>query len=296
MSRQVAVGHVVGQPAADGAPILVERRDRQQVRDIDLLDKGLGVVEQFAHVSQALGINRIGLVNIERARGSAHQVVRMRVFPAEDRMHLHDLLLPIQRFEIVRQAQQVDFRRQFHRRVAPIAVRKDPKLAALHEGRDPLLHIREVVRRRLRPVRDTAGDLRGIHRVGLERADDIHPVQRVQMVEMHHVVLHVLRAEHQVAHQLGVGRDHDAQCVLHRAHRGQRMDGGADAASPLGKSPRVARVAPFQDDLQPAHHGARAERVRDFSVLHLDLNAQVPFNSGDRVDDNAFGSHIRFPF
>ncbi len=36
----------------------------------------------------------------------------------------------------------------------------------------------------------------------------------MQMVEVNDVILHVLRAKHQVAHQFGIRRHGDAQCIL----------------------------------------------------------------------------------
>ena len=119
-----------------------------------------------------------------------------------------------------------------------------PSWPLSHELRDALLHVGEIAGRTLRPVGNAPGELRGLHRIGLERADHVHPVQGVQMVEMHDVVLHVLGAEHQVADQFGVGRNDDAQRVLDGAHRGQGVHGGADAAGALGKRPGVARIAP----------------------------------------------------
>ncbi len=121
--------------------------------------------------------------------------------------------------------------------------------------------------------------------IGLERVDDVHPVQRVQVIEVDHVILHVLRGEHDVADQLRRGRNGDAQRVLNRAHAGQRVHRGAHAADALGDGPGIARIAADEDLLQAAHHGAGAECVGDDAVFYHRFNAQVAFNASDRIDD-----------
>jgi hypothetical protein len=111
------------------------------------------------------------------------------------------------------------------------------------------------------------------------------------VVEVDHVVLHVLRAEHQVADELGVGRHGDPERVLHRADRGEGVDGRADAAGAFGERPGVARVTPLQDDLEAPDHRPGAERVDDFPVLDLRLDAEMAFDPGDRVDYDAVRHH-----
>ena len=86
--------------------------------------------------------------------------------------------------------------------------------------------------------------------------DDIDPVQGMQVVKVHHVILQVLGAKHQVADHFGIRRNLDPQGVLHGADRGQRMHGGTDTTGPFGKGPGVARVPAFQDQLEAADHGS----------------------------------------
>ena len=107
----------------------------------------------------------------------------------------------------------------------PARSRKYPVLASGHDGR-------HLLRQR-----------RGRRRIGLERRHDVHPVERVQMIEVDDVVLHHLGQEHDVADDLGILGNLDAERVLHRAHRGQRVHRGADAADALAERPGVARIA-----------------------------------------------------
>ena len=55
------------------------------------------------------------------------------VLAAEDGADRHDLLLEIERLQIMRHRHQVGFRRQQVGRIGPIAVLERAKLAALHE-------------------------------------------------------------------------------------------------------------------------------------------------------------------
>ena len=78
----------------------------------------------------------------------------------------------------------------------------------------------------------------------------------MQVIEVHHMVMHILGADHQVADQLGIVGDLDLECVLNRTHRGNAMHQRADPANALGEGPGVAGVAAAQDDFDAAHHGA----------------------------------------
>ena len=115
------------------------------------------------------------------------------------------------------------------------------------------------------------------------------------MIEVHDMVVHVLRGDHQVADQLRIGRDRVVERILDRAHRGETVHQGADAADALGKGPGVARVAAAQDDLDTAHHGAGRIGLLDPVAVHLRLDAQMAFDAGDGIDDDAF-VHEQFLF
>ena len=201
-------------------------------------------------------------------------------------MNLDDFLLPFERVEIVRDADQVHFRRQLVGRMAPIAVGKDAQTAG-RKLLDLVLHIGEVRRCVLVILGERLRQLSGLLGVGLERVHNVHPVERVQVVEVDHVILHVLRGEHDVADELRGGRHRDAQRVFNRANAGQRVHRGADAADALGNGPGVARIAADENLLQSANHGARAECVGNDAVFYHRFNAQVAFNASYGIDDNA---------
>ncbi len=126
--------------------------------------------------------------------------------------------------------------------MAPIAIGEDAELAALDKGLDAVAHAGKIGRARQRPVRNRLGERGGLGRICIERAHDVDPVERVEMIEMDHVVLHGLRRHDEIAQQPGVGRRRRADGVLYCANRGDGVDGGAHAADPLRESPGVPRV------------------------------------------------------
>ena len=157
------------------------------------------------------------------------------------------------------------------------------QLPRLDESRDPIADGTEVLDR-TRPVAGAAGQRRGPGRVGGRRRHDVDPVQGVQVVEVHDVVVDHLHGGHNVANSAGVGRNRDAQGVLHRSHRREGVDGRADTARPLGEHPGVARITFAQDQLEAAEHRSRAPGVADRASFHLDLDPEVSFDAGHRVD------------
>ena len=134
----VAIGqHRLARQAAAIEPVLVERSDGHDVRQIDLIVEFDGPINDFSDVVQALHIDRADAadaVHVDRAGHAAHQPVRMRVLAAEDGVDLDDLLLEIERFEIMRHRHQIGLGRQVIGLAAPIAVLERPELAGLDEN------------------------------------------------------------------------------------------------------------------------------------------------------------------
>ena len=109
VGRKVAINQVIGQAATDGAPVFVEGCDRQHVREIDLVHERVGLLEEPADISEAFGVDCISLVNINRARNTADQVIRVGILATEDRVDFDDFLLPLQGLDVVGHPEQVDF-------------------------------------------------------------------------------------------------------------------------------------------------------------------------------------------
>jgi hypothetical protein len=176
------------------------------------------------------------------------------------------------------------FGRQAVVRVAVITVGKNTQLAGFNEVLELRLGIGEIARAGLGIARNRLRQLGSRLGVRRQRGNHVHPVERVQVIEVHHVVVHVLGADHQVADQLRVGGDIDSQRVFYRTYRGDPVHQRADAADALGKGPGVARVAALQDQFDAAHHGAGTPGAGDLPVIgSFRLDAQVPFDAGDRI-------------
>jgi hypothetical protein len=67
----------------------------------------------------------------------------------------------------------------------------------------------------------------------------------------------------------------------------------AHSTNPLGDNLSIAGVSASQDHLKSAKKHARAPGLFDDTILHLALNLQMPFDSGDGVNDDL--SHIVSP-
>src|SRR5665811_1539006 len=62
--------------------------------------------------------------------------------------------------------------------------------------------------------------------------------------------------------------------------------GRAHAAHPVRVVPRVHPGAVLHDHLEPPEHRARRPGVHYLAVLHLDLDAKMPLDTCDGIDDD----------
>ena len=283
---EFAVGEVVGETTAVACPLLIEGSDGEQVRNVDLVDEFVGLADETRDEIEALRVDGRNFIHVDGARHAADEVIRMRVLAAEDRVDLDDFLLPLKRVEVMSDGDEIDFRRQLVGRVSPVAVGEDAETAG-GEGLDLVLHAGEICRRILVPLGEGLRQLCGFLGIGLESVDDVDPVERVQVIEVDDVVLHVLGGHHDVADELSGGRDGDAESALNRTNAGEGVHGGADAADALGNGPGIARIAALENLLETANHGAGAESVSNDAIFHDCLNAQVAFNASNGIDDDA---------
>jgi hypothetical protein len=63
----------------------------------------------------------------------------------------------------------------------------------------------------------------------------------------------VLR-DHEVAHQLRIDQHFDFEGVFDRTNGADGVDGGADRAEALRKSPSILGIAPLENDFDAASH------------------------------------------
>ena len=293
----VAIAHdAFARQSAAVKPILVKGGDGREIGQIDLFDEFDRAIDDGADLVEPLHVDRAdgaGPVDIDRAGHAADQPVGMRILAAVDGVDLDDFLLEIERLQIMRDGHQIGLGRQPVGGMAPIGVLERAELARLHELLEADLQILEIAGRRQRPIGNRLRQRRGRLGIGGKRRHDIDPVERVQMIEMHEVIMHLQRQLHDVADRVGVLRDRDSERVLDRAHGGQRVRARADAADALCEGPGVPRVAPAQDHLDPAPHRAGRHRVADHIVLvDVDLDAQMPFDPCHRIDDDTLAGVV----
>ena len=117
---------------------------------------------------------------------------------------------------------------------------------------------------------------------------NVDPVQRRQLIEVHDVIVQGVRDQNQIADVLRVERHLQLQRVFHRAHAGHGVHRGAHAAEALGEQPGVARIAAAQNVFDAAPHGAGSPGIADRIVVHFHVDAEVAFNSGNGIDRDSF--------
>ena len=211
----------------------------------------------------------------------------MRILAAENGMQSGDVTLPRQRIEIMRKRHEIRLRRQLVGWVPPIAVGEDPQLPGFDECLQPRLIVGEIAGRGPWIAGNALRQRRRLGRIGFQCGDHVHPIERVQVIEVNDMIVHVLCRDHEIADELRVVRNVDFQRVLDRPHRGETVHERTHAADALGKGPGIARIASAQNDLNAANHGPGTRRPRDAAVgIGLGLNAQMAFDAGDGIDDH----------
>ncbi len=124
----------------------------------------------------------------------------------------------------------------------------------------------------------------GFLRIGLKGADDVHPVQGMQMIEVNNMVVLVLSAMQQVANDACIGGNGDADSIVDCPHRGHSMGVGSDPAGALNKMMRVPGVPALKNNFDPAKHLPGTPGVDDLAALHFHLDARWPLYSGNRIN------------
>ena len=212
----------------------------------------------------------------------------MRVLSAEDGMYFDNLFLPFQCFEVMDGGNQVLLRCQFVGRVPPIPVGEDAQLTAGDELLELVLHFCEIAFRVFGPRRQLLGEEGGLFRVCLEAGNNVDPVEGMQLVEMHRMVVHVEHRFHDVAHHFGIGRNTDAERILNGANRAKRVDGGTHAANTAYEHPGIARVAVAYYVFDSTYHRTGTVCIFYFAIFDGCLYPEMTFDTGNRVYNDSF--------
>ena len=216
----------------------------------------------------------------------------MRVLAADDCCGAGSLDLHAQGLQVVGCGNQVGFGLKIVGRMAAqeVGVGKGSELSGGHEGIQLVLNGLEVF-----SLAGLAGSvfsqLGSLGRISLEGAGDVHKVQGVQVVEVHDVVVQLLLGQEQVADIGGVGRNLEALVsvmdgVFQRTCGGQGVGVGADAAGTGSEVLHVAGIPALDNGFQAAEEGAAGAGILDLAILHFDFDAQMAFNTGQRINDN----------
>ncbi len=97
-------------------PVLVEGGDGHQIWQIDVVRELDAACDDAVDEIEPLHVDAGGsarLIHVDRVRHTTDQPVRMRVLAAEHGMNLDDVLLEIERLEVMRHRHEVRFGWQF---------------------------------------------------------------------------------------------------------------------------------------------------------------------------------------
>ena len=230
-----------------------------------------------------------GLIGVGDAADG--QVLDVRRLGAEDGDDLVGLALHVERLQVMGHRQQVDFRRQLHRRVAPVAVGEDAELAAVDEA---VLSCSCTARMSWHAVAGPVGQ--ASRRVGGVLSGSALSAEMTstqssadEVIEMHDVVVHRVRQDDQVADVLGVERALPVCSAFSTARtEAMRVHRGADAADALGeRSRRRAGRGPAGSARCRATSGRTTRPWSTLPPSTSTVDAQVAFDAGDRIDGDA---------
>src|SRR5208337_1372661 len=249
----------------------------------------LGLRDEVLDHVEAFDVDRAVALQVDGGSHATDEIVRVGILAAENRVDLDDFLLPFEGFEVVGNRHQVGFRGKLVGGMTPVGIVEKAKLAGVHILFEGGSDIAEISGAGLFGAgRNLLCKRGGGHGIGLQRGDDVHPVESVQVIEVDDVILHHLGEEHDVANDFGIFGDSDAEGIFDATHGGNRVNGGANAADAFAESPGVARVAALEDDLQAAPHGAGRHGVADVAgVIEHGLDAEMPFNASNGINNDA---------
>jgi hypothetical protein len=118
----------------------------------------------------------------------------------------------------------------------------------------------------------------------------------MKMVEVHHMIVDVLRTYHQIADEFGVLWNVDTQGVLHGSDRGKSVNHRTNSTDTLRDVRSIAWITTLHDNFNaPSHCTGAVCLGNGFSIsAEFSFNAQVSLNPCDRIYYNIC-SHINSP-
>jgi hypothetical protein len=138
-------------------------------------------------------------------------------------------------------------------------------------------------------------ELSRFDRIGFQGADDVDPVQRVQVIEVHDVVVLKLRTMQQVAQDARVFWNLNPNRHFDCPHRGQGVDVRSDPAGAADEEVCIAGIASLENHFDTAEHLPGAPGIHDFATGYFHLDPEVAFNSGNRINNDSLAHIFSFP-
>ena len=90
--------------------------------------------------------------------------------------------------------------------------------------------------------------------IGRKRADNIHPVQCMQMIKMNNMIMLELGAHKKVTDDSGILGNFNPHRIIDCPHRGQSMCVRSDAAGALHKMVGIPGISALQNELNTPEH------------------------------------------
>ena len=278
--------------SADSAPVLVKGCHRNQIRNVNIVDKILGLFPEI----QELG-NSVRRQILDRCNTTHGKPLQVRVLPGKNGVHSGGSGLNSQCFNIMGAGHQVGFGWQFVGRVSPVRIAEGTELSAVNKCFKPLLDLLVVCRPADGRIADIISQLRCCRRICFGgRADNVYPVQRMKMIKMNQVVCLKLRTMKEVSNNSCVCRYLHANGVFNCPHRGQCMRQRSDAAGALNKMMCVLWIPSLKNQFDPPKHLSGTPGIYHFAPCHFHFDAKVAFNSGNRIYRYSFCHIISPPF
>src|ERR1022692_4838798 len=171
-----------------------------------------------------------------------------------------------------------------HLRMSPIAICKDAQLLTLYNSLNLMLHFFHPPPGVTCPRRNTLSQAGSPGQICVCDLWDIYPVECGELIEMRCMIAKRMVDENEITDILRIGWNLQLQGIFYCADAGNGMNRGANAANSLGEEPGFRCVSALKDLLKSPPHCAGYPSVRYFTVIHLDVDTQVSFNSRQRVN------------
>ena len=127
-------------------------------------------------------------------------------------------------------------------------------MSAVHKGLQALLDTLEIRRAANGCIAQIVGKGGCFDRVRLQGADDIHPVQGMEVIEMHHMVMLKLCTVQKVSNDACILGNGNFDCIFNCPHRGQGMCVGSDPAGSLNKMVGIPGIPALKNEFDTPEH------------------------------------------